>query len=126
VASIDRFGFRVGVGIVSIAVATPLAVGSVVGIVVLMLWLTSDSPSTYATKQVQKYVSNAGNRDAKVRACLRVAPGDEPGIAVWRCSVANRTCARTLLFEVSREYGTVPYDNNSFTAIAHGICAGTS
>lgn len=86
-----------------------------VGLIVLLvvvLRLSKESPSTYAQRQVQAlFVDVNGTPVGAVTGCHTVAPGEEPGTTIWACSVKGSSCSRTLRFSVSREYGTAPYDS---------------
>lgn len=109
-------GIGAGAVLGSIVVAA-LAVGCLVGLVLLLLWVTADSPSDYARKQVQAlFVDQSLKRTGTVESCRAIGNGDAPGERIWACKVRGDGCVRTYRFGVDHEYGTEPYDSIAFEA----------
>ena len=78
------------------------AVVAAVGVVVLVIWVATDSPSEHARKAVQADFDAV----ARVSNCRRVRVDEEASI--YRCSVTTTSCSRSYLFLVPKLYRFTP------------------
>ena len=77
-----------------------LSAAAVVGVVLLALWLTEDSPSTHARKEVQSAFDGGGARNVTVKGCTQI--GSDEDSLIYRCTILAPGCVRQHRFAVSR------------------------
>ncbi len=101
-------GLRLGAAaLTGVAAGLALAVVALVGLLFLVGWLRSESPTTRAHRDVQSFFGST----AKVRGCTQIARDDEG--RVFRCTIAAPGCVRTHRFALVRDdfggYDVAPY-----------------
>jgi hypothetical protein len=98
-----------GIGLLGVAGGLVVSVAALIGVVFLALWLTQDSPSTHARKEVQSMFDGGGDRTAIVKTCQQI--GNDEQARIYRCRVAAPGCIRAHRFAVYRDrgYGAAPY-----------------
>jgi len=95
-------------GCAGILAGVALSIVCLVGIFFLVIWLTRESPSTYARKQAQTFFMRGNKRTATVASCTRIGSNEQA--VIYRCRIVAPDCVRTHRFAVERDrmYGSVP------------------
>jgi hypothetical protein len=105
-----------GIGLAGVVAGVVLAIPALIGVFLLVGWLSQDSPDTHARKAAQSFFNAGmgGKRTAIVKSCTEISSDEEA--LIYRCEIVAAHCVRTHRFTVYRDrmYGAVPYSASGF------------